>query len=494
MSTRTLPRHRRKVHAVVLATVFAVVALMFGTSTTASAATGNDVAAEAESQIGGHCSQYFNCLDPGEWCADFARWVWNQLGLKIDGLDGRAASFYEYGVRNGTLSDTPQVGDAVVFGYNGNGYADHVAIVTSVNAANHTITSVGGNEGGGEGTVDSDPPYNWTKGTSGFGLTISGYIAPVGLTSAVPAQLVAIGNDGGIYHEIRDPSGTWTGFKPLTDSAGTVMKASDLSIAGDPDGSAQVVAIGCDGIVYHEVRTASGTWTGFQPLAGVGGAAHMAAKHVAITADPDGSAQVVAIGSDGNVYHEVRTKAGAWSGFQPVAGLSGSATMAASAISITADPDSTAQLVVIGSDGNVYHEVRQASGGWTGFKAVTGVGTPTMAASAVSITADPDGSAQLVAIGSDGNVYHEIREKPGNWTGFAAVGGVGTPKMAATAVSITADPDGSAQLVAVGNDGNVYHEVRQASGNWTGFQPVTGVGTPKMAASVVSISSVPGAA
>ena len=66
--------------------------------------------------------------------------------------------------------------------------------------------------------------------------------------------------------------------------------------------------------------------------------------------------------------------------------------------------------------------------------------------------------------------------------------------MAAGAVSITGDPDGSAQLAAVGNDGNAYHEVRTASGAWSGFQPVTGVSTPAMAASVASIASVPGAA
>jgi hypothetical protein len=473
-----------------------MVALMFGAGGTASAATGSDVAAKAQSQLGGQCSQYYGCPDPGEWCADFARWVWAQNGLDISGLDGRAASFYEYGARNGTLSDTPQVGDAVVFGYNGNGFAEHVAIVTSVNAANHTITSVGGNEGGGDGTVDSDPPYDSTKGTEGFapGYPISGYIAPLGLTNAVPAQLVAIGNDGGIYHEVRDPNGIWTGFKPLTDSAGGVMKASDVAVAGDPDGSSQVVAIGGDGLVYHEVRTASGSWTGFQAIQGVGTAAHMAAKAVAISAAPDGSAQLVAIGSDGNVYHEIRAKAGNWTGFQPVTGLSGAATMAAKAISITADPDGSAQLVVIGTDGLVYHEVRTVNGAWSGFQPIKGVGTPTMLASAVSITADPDGSAQLVAVGSDGNVYHEIRAKAGNWTGFAAVGGINTSNMAATSVSITGDPDGSAQLVAVGNDGDVYHEVRQASGSWTGFQPVTGVGTPKMAASTVSISSVPGAA
>ena len=211
-----------------------------------------------------------------------------------------------------------------------------------------------------------------------------------------------------------------------------------MAIAGDPDGSAQVVAIGGDGYVYHDVRQASGTWTGFRPLAGVN-TPHMAARAVAITADPDGSAQVVAIGDDGGVYHEVRNHDGSWTGFHPVTDTSGG-VMQASDVAIAADPDGSAQLAVIGGDGYVYHEVRQASGNWTGFQPVTGVNTPKMAASAVSITADPDGSAQLVAIGNDGNVYHEIRTKPGAWTGFRPVAGVDTPKMAAGVVSIASVP------------------------------------------------------
>jgi hypothetical protein len=338
MSTPTIDRRRHSLRLGLATTVLGALGLAFGAAATASATDGNSIAATAAGQLGGTCGEYYGCPALGEWCAEFSKWVWAQNGIDVSGLDSFAASFYDYGEAHGTLSGTPQVGDAVVFGYDaGTDYADHVAIVTSVNSASHTIVSVGGNENGGVGVVAEDGPYTSTVGSSsGMGMPISAYIAPVGLTAAVPGQLVAIGNDGGIYHQVRNPDGTWSGFKPLTASDGTVMKATDASIAGDPDGSSQVVAIGGDGYVYHEERTASGVWTGFQPIADVG-TAKMAAKAVSITADPDGSAQLVAIGNDGNVYHEERTYSGSWTGFEPVAGV-GTPKMAAGVVSIASVP------------------------------------------------------------------------------------------------------------------------------------------------------------
>ena len=149
-------------------------------SVTPALTTGDTIADIALGQIGGHCSQYNGCPYPGEWCAEFARWVWYHGGANTSGLTAGAGSFYVYGQKHHTLSSTPKVGDAVVFGYNGNGYAQHVAIVVSVNTSNHTIRSVGGNERGGAGVVAEDGPYNWRVGYSSYwGMYISGYIVPV---------------------------------------------------------------------------------------------------------------------------------------------------------------------------------------------------------------------------------------------------------------------------------------------------------------------------
>ncbi|MER6198487.1 hypothetical protein ABT234_14130 [Streptomyces sp. NPDC001586] len=65
-----------------------------------------------------------------------------------------------------------------------------------------------------------------------------------------------------------------------------------------------------------------------------------------LTVTPDGSAQLVAIGDDGNVYHRIRNAAGGWSPFQPIAGAGGASTFSAPRVRIAALPDGSAQLLV----------------------------------------------------------------------------------------------------------------------------------------------------
>lgn len=144
--------------------------------------------------LGGHAFESSctgNGGQPEYWCADFAQWVWANSGVDTTGLDAAAGSFYCYGQNNGTLSNTPQPGAAVVFDYQGNCVADHVAIVTQVNS-DGTIESVSGDWGGQSGTeaqfsstshvVLNSPAYDGTVGgtPSVIGMTISGYIAPKG--------------------------------------------------------------------------------------------------------------------------------------------------------------------------------------------------------------------------------------------------------------------------------------------------------------------------
>ena len=152
--------------------------------------TGPGIASIAIGQIGTTaCSPgyYSSCTGnggrPEYWCSDFAHWVWHKAGVNTDGLTPAAGSFGEYG----PLRRTPAVGDAVLFGYNGAGYAQHVAIVVQVNS-NGTIKSVGGDENGQSGgnwaataTVAEDGPYSGAVGYSSYmEMYLSGYVAPSG--------------------------------------------------------------------------------------------------------------------------------------------------------------------------------------------------------------------------------------------------------------------------------------------------------------------------
>lgn len=121
------------------------------------------IVAIARSQVGyatnpanSYCnkfSAYWNAGSPScpsgeaseEWCADFAAWAWQRAGVALSygygpgELNGRAVSFYAWGVAHGTWHSAssgyrPAPGDVAVYGLRLGTYssAAHVAIVTGV--------------------------------------------------------------------------------------------------------------------------------------------------------------------------------------------------------------------------------------------------------------------------------------------------------------------------------------------------------------------------
>ncbi|MEU8976868.1 glycoside hydrolase domain-containing protein [Streptomyces monashensis] len=290
------------------------------------------------------------------------------------------------------------------------------------------------------------------------------------------SQVVAIGNDGHIYHEVRSGGGAWSGFKPMSGYAGAgTFTASSVAVAGMPGGSSQVVAVGNDGKVYHNIRHVDGTWQGWRPLG-------FAAKQVSIAAMPNGSAQVLAEAPDGTLYHNIRfTPSGTWQGWRALAGFEGAATFKAGSAAIAGLPDGSSQVVAVGNDGKMYHNIRHADGTWQGWRPLG------FAAGSVAVAGMPaGGSAQFVAVGNDGTTYHNIRRADGTWQGWRSLG------FAAKQVSIAASADGSAQVLVEAPNGTVYHNIRYTpSGNWQGFRPLTGYGAPTFVAGGIGIGGFP---
>ncbi|WP_162267670.1 hypothetical protein, partial [Kitasatospora sp. Root187] len=191
-----------------------------------------------------------------------------------------------------------------------------------------------------------------------------------------------VANNNLVYHQTRYADGNWSGFQLIRGVNADTMAARGIAIAGTPDGAAQILAIGDNGLVYHKARYANGTWSEFQLLAGVGWDT-MQASQVSITGMADGSAQVLAIGDNGLVYHEARYASGEWSGFQPITGVD-ALTMRATQIAIAATPDGAAQILAIAPNDLVYHKARYANGTWSNFQLVPGAaGANTFAANTI---------------------------------------------------------------------------------------------------------------
>ena len=139
-----------------------------------------------------------------EWCADFAKWAWEQAGVTDDlnVLNAGANSFYAWAVATGESpaadSGTPRAGDAVVFypsGAIGSGsYADHVGLITSVNP-DGTVDMVNGDFLGANGiTVEYGTGLNltgWAASTWNPGEQWVLVVPPSAAGSAAPTVSVS---------------------------------------------------------------------------------------------------------------------------------------------------------------------------------------------------------------------------------------------------------------------------------------------------------------
>src|SRR6185312_5116790 len=252
-------------HLIVGAAAVLVACSAESTGSTGAKASGDDIAGIALAQLGGHACypQVFgssctgNGGSPEYWCADFAKWVWQQAGADTSGLTAAAGSFYVYGQNHGTLHQYPSVGDAVVFDYAGGGYADHVALVTKVNG-NGTIEAVSGDWGGSgvsEAAFSSTsivalnaPAFSSAVGgtPSVIGMTVSGYISPAG------------GGGGGGCEGYED--GLYCGGDYIQGDANTLYRCSggSLSIEQSCDNGCQSMPSGQDDLCAPPASACAG--------------------------------------------------------------------------------------------------------------------------------------------------------------------------------------------------------------------------------------------
>lgn len=307
------------------------------------------------------------------------------------------------------------------------------------------------------------------------------------ISKNLPQQITA----NTFYDSGRSADGSWSAPDALA-GAGDAFRyvGSHPSVAAMPDGSTQVVGIGLDGNVWHNIRGADGTWQGWRVLpAADNKTLGFKATDVAITGMPNGDAQVVAIGENGYAYHDIRHADASWQGWWSMPGTDNGMIKAAK-VALAGMPDGSTQVLIFGADGMMRLGTRAQSGFWSAWSIVLGVHTANFQGKALSVAAMPNGDAQIAAVGRDGNVWYNIHRADGTWEGWGAPEGVSTVTMGASDVAITGLPDGSSQILAVGLDGNAYHTVRHADGIWNYFAAIPGI-RGDFVASQVSIAGMP---
>ncbi|MFJ5810896.1 CehA/McbA family metallohydrolase [Streptomyces sp. NPDC093093] len=298
-----------------------------------------------------------------------------------------------------------------------------------------------------------------------------------------------------LFHTERRPDGSWGSMRPLPGAGADdpSFAAVQCAAAGMTDGSVVVLGIAPDNGLWTTTVRGTATLRPWQRIAGPDGSAGFTVREADIAAFPDGTCQIVATAMDGTTLHQQRRADGGLPGFQAVPGFTANSRWGTTKVSIAAMPDGSAQLLGYGTDGAMYHCVRGRDGAWSTWGRMAGhKGAPTFSGPALSIAGMPDGSSQVLAIGLDGMVYHQIRRPDGSWSGFQAPQGVTTATMGASAIGITGTPDGSAHIVAVGLDGRIWHNIRKPDGSWTPFRQIPGPnGSDPFPAGQVRITTLP---
>ena len=402
----------------------------------ATANLGND-GCETNSAGGG---SYFNSCNE-EWCADFAKWVWQQAGVDVDGLTPGAASFATY---NGGLSSTPEVGDAVVFGYNGAGYAQHVAIVTSVNTSTGEITSIGGNQG--DGYVTQDGPYDDAVGSKSSwmdDMTLSGYATPIGGTTTAPPAPAPVTPHGEVWDRAMSTGGTWAANAGEIDTNSGI---TDIAAAALPNDTMHVETVVPGYGVWDRTRNADGTWTASQQIDTNG-----SISEVAAAALPDGTLHVLTL-VDGTVWDRAMSSSGTWAAHATEIDPNGTV----SALAVAALPNGTLHVETV-AGGNIWDRAMSSDGTWAAhadeIDANGSIGD-------VAAAALPDGVLHVETLVS-GSVWDRTLSAAGVWAAHATVI---DPNGTVVSLSAAALPNGTLQVDTVA--GGVWERTMSASGTW----------------------------
>ena len=172
---------------------------------------GTQIAQIAHAQLGRRCAGNGWRCDPGEWCADFAKWVWSRAGANTSGITAASSSFVTYGRSYGTIVSVPQPGDAIVYGFTSSGWAAHVNLVYAVRA-DGAVQTIGGNQGSSPGIVSLDNWHSMERHAI--------IVQPVGMVS-----------------QIQEITGDWDGNGTSTPGSyqGNTFYLRNSNSAGSPD-------------------------------------------------------------------------------------------------------------------------------------------------------------------------------------------------------------------------------------------------------------------
>ena len=187
-------------------------------------------------------------------------------------------------------------------------------------------------------------------------------------------QLVGIIDDGGMWHTIRHPNGSW---QPLfgnvkgqeSNNPGHFTRVSCGAVGGSTSGGQELHLVGltADGRMWHTIRRADGSW---QPFFGdvKGQESNDPGFFSAVgCAGVGGDLHVVSLTDDGWMWHTIRRANGKW---QPFFGdVKGQESNDPGFFSSVSCGSVNGDIHVVGltNDGRMWHTIRHPTGSWQPF-------------------------------------------------------------------------------------------------------------------------------
>ena len=314
------------------------------------------------------------------------------------------------------------------------------------------------------------------------------YLPGVPFASTIGSPVVAKNQDNTLqvfvptsgnvfYNQQQTPGGTWQ--SSWTDMGSSSKGLTSLQVSQNADGSLSVFGLDSEGNLWTATEVAPAvSWSTWTKLASVGGGirpGYMVGQNL------NGRLEIVGISGDlrPTLWHIWQTSNNMWAtSWNSVSTPPGRAIEPKLQIARSLAGDLT--VFGVDSSGNIWSIAQTSPGGswgsWTALPTHNGIKmTPGFVAGQ-----NADGRFELFSVGSDGNIYHIWKTASGTWSNWSDISGTNGMRRLNHDLVVGNTNDGRLQVFGVSSSGTVYSNWQGRPGgswnsSWTSLANTSGL-------------------